>query len=228
MKRQDITVTTTRSVPLATTPLPRAEGQGDEGLPKPVSLRARQQQRTRQDLVQASLDVISAVGLENATVQRITRTAGTSRATLYAHFPDGRPELLAEAYQALGRRLIHTARSYGSQTETWVERICASLKAMLDLATHRELGLFYNVSGPQLVGMKQRGGGSEATLQAIASELRLAQSENLISPDLDTESIAALLVGAIREAGIDASRDPSVAPQRLTAFTQMLQALGSS
>ncbi|MCY1159338.1 MAG: TetR family transcriptional regulator [Citricoccus sp.] len=197
------------------------------GQQRPTSLRARQQLRTRQDLVRATLEVINATGMDNATVQRITHAAGMSRATLYAHFPDGRPELLAEAYQALGRKLIRTAEGYRTQAATGTDRICAYAQAMLDLASQRELGLFYNVSGPQLVGMKRRGIGSQTTLNNITTELEHAQSQGRVDTDLDVESIAALLVGAIREAGIDASRDPSVAPRRLTAFRQLVRALFS-
>ncbi|MFC7401020.1 TetR/AcrR family transcriptional regulator [Citricoccus sp. GCM10030269] len=184
--------------------------------------------RTRHDLIQATLDVISAVGLENATVVRITHHAGTSRGTLYAHFPDGRPELLAEAYQAVGRTVVKTAEGYRSHASTWIDRVCAYLQAMLDLAAQREIGLFYNISGPQMVGMRRRGIGSQTSLDAITAELQQAQTDGHVHAGLDVESIAAMLVGAIREAGIDASREPAIAPRRLTAFRQLLEALGAN
>lgn len=189
------------------------------------SLRERQQLRTRTDLVRAALDVIAVAGLDGVTIQRITGRAGTSRATLYAHFPGGRADLLAEAYQTLGRDLIMEAERHAAAQTNWIDRLCAYPRAMLDLATKRELALFYNVSGPQLVGMKRRGVGSQHTLDMITAELGQARDRGHISPHLEIGAIAALLVGAIREAGIDASRDPSTAPGRLAAFRQLLEAL---
>lgn len=191
----------------------------------PVSLRKRQQLRTRQDLLRAVITVISAGGLGAATIERITTRAGVSRATLYAHFPGGRTDLIAEAYQTVGRDLIQTAELDAGRHTDWIERLCAYARAMLELSAKRELGLFYNVSGPQLVGMQRRGTGSQHTLDALIAGLCQAQEHGDVSPQLDVEAIAALLVGAIREAGIDASRDPSTAPRRLAAFRQLLEAI---
>ncbi|GER23785.1 hypothetical protein NCCP1664_22800 [Zafaria cholistanensis] len=218
--------TRTPSLPSGSPPEGR-EGGGPAPAAARPSLRERQHLRTRQDLVRAALDVISVTGLDGATIQRITGRAGTSRATLYAHFPGGRGDLLAEAYQTLGRDLIVQAESSAAEQADWIERLCAYPRAMLDLATQRQLGLFYNVSGPQLVGMKHRGVGSQHTLDTITAELGQARERGYIPAHLDVASIAALLVGAIREAGIDASRDPSAAPRRLEAFRQILKALQS-
>jgi AcrR family transcriptional regulator len=200
-------------------------GADDEHTGPPVSLRKRQQLRTRQDLVRSVITVISAGGLGAATIERITARAGASRATLYAHFPGGRTDLLAEAYQTIGRDLIQAAERDAARHTDWIERLCAYPRAMLELAAKRELGLFYNVSGPQLLGMKRRGTGSQHTLDALIAGLRHAQEHGDVSPQLDVEAIAALLVGAIREAGIDTSRDPSTAPRRLAAFRQLLEAI---
>lgn len=216
-----------------TTYPPVAQGQGmteehgsdTEHAGPPVSLRQRQQLRTRQDLVRAVITVISAGGLGAATIERITKRAGASRATLYAHFPGGRTDLIAEAYHAVGRDLIEAAERDAARHSDWIERLCAYPRAMLELSAKRELGLFYNVSGPQLVGMQRRGTGSQRTLDALTDGLRDAQEHGDVPPQLDVEAIAALLVGAIREAGIDTSRDPSTAPRRLAAFRQLLEAI---
>jgi AcrR family transcriptional regulator len=200
-------------------------GFDDEHAGPSVSLRKRQQLRTRQDLVRAVITVISAGGLGAATIERITKRAGASRATLYAHFPGGRADLIAEAYQAVGRDLIEAAERDAARHNDWIDRLCAYPRAMLGLSAQRELGLFYNVSGPQLVGMQRRGTGSQRTLDALIAGLLQAQESGEVPPQLDIEAIAALLVGAIREAGIDTSRDPSTAPRRLAAFRQLLEAI---
>ncbi|SJM65189.1 TetR/AcrR family transcriptional regulator [Gulosibacter sp. 10] len=202
---------------------PSAAGPGTGGVP--LSLRERQLQRTREDLIRATIDVIAEVGLEQATVQRITARAGTSRATLYAHFPDGRDDLYAQAYRALGRGLIQRSEQLASECETSVDRLCAYTQAMIELAAQRQLGLFYNVSGPRLAGMKFRGSGSQRTLDAFIVELKGAQERGEIAESLDIEAVSALLVGAIRETGIDTARNPSVARRSLAAFRQLIEAL---
>lgn len=205
--------------------MPASDG-FDSASDKPaISLRQRQHVRTRRDLVRAVIGIISVGGLESATIERIIKRAGTSRATLYAHFPAGRAALIAETYHLVGHDLIADAERDAAKQTDWVEQLCAYPRAMLKLATTRELGLFYNVSGPQLVGMQRRGPGSQRTLDALVAGLRGAQSAGDIAPHIDVEAIAALLVGAIREAGIDASRDPSSADRRLTAFRQLLEAI---
>ncbi len=205
--------------------VPASDGFDSASEEPAITLRQRQQMRTRRDLVRAVIGIISAGGLDAATIERITKRAGTSRATLYAHFPAGRTALLAETYQLVGHDLIIDAERDAAQQTDWIEQLCAYPRAMLKLATTRELGLFYNVSGPQLVGMQRRGIGSQRTLNALVDGLRRAQDSGDVAPHIDVEAIAALLVGAIREAGIDASRDPSTADRRLTAFRQLLEAI---
>lgn len=194
----------------------------------PLPLRQRQQLRTRQDLVQASIDVIAANGLEKATIERITARSGVSRATLYAHFPGGRSDLIAAAYSAVGEDLIEAAERDAARQEDWVDRLCAYPRAMLDLAARPQLSLFYNVSGPQQVGIgKRRGSASQRSLDAFVHELTQAQERDQVRSGIDVEAIAGLLIGAIREAGIDASRDPSSASRNLDAFRQLLQGMAS-
>lgn len=206
------------------------------GPPEPVaghesrrlSLRERQQRRTHDDLIRAALDVIADVGLEQATIQRVTSQAGTSRATLYAYFPGGRDELYAEAYRALGRGLIRRSEQLAAEQSTWVGRLSAYAQAMVELAAQPQLGLFYNVTGPRLAGMKYRGSGSQRTLDAFTTDLGEGQRRGELAESLDVEAISALLVGSIREAGIDSSRDPSLAIRELDAFRQLLESLRSA
>src|SRR3954465_12188486 len=121
---------------------PAVQGPGtrtDPSVPA-ASLRVRQRLRTREDLIRAAIEVIAVNGLDAATVDRITGRAGTSRATLYAHFPGGRTDLLAEAYQTMGRDLVDAASILAARQANWIDRLCAYPSAMLELAAKRELG----------------------------------------------------------------------------------------
>lgn len=215
-------------------PVTRAAASATAPVPAPAStpsasLRERQRTRTRDDLVRATIDVIELAGLEGATIDRIIRRAGTSRATLYAHFPSGRSELLGEAYRVVGDDLVADAGARAASGHGWIDRVDAYHAAMLRLATRRELSVFYNVSGPQHFGIgKRRGSGSQQSLDAIARELASAQAAEAIGAELDVQGIAALLVGAIREAGIDATRSPASATHHERAFRQLLEALAAT
>lgn len=202
---------------------------GTEPVEAGTSLRERQKRRARGDLVRATLDVIERAGLEGATIERITRHTGASRATLYAHFPGGRSEVVGAAYQAIADDLIAEAERDAAAHDDWVERVVASQRAMLRLARRRRLSEFYNIDGPHLFALgRRRGSGSQRTLDAIAATLRDAQEHGRVDAALDTSAIAALLVGAIRETGIDATRTPSSATAHTRAFRQLLAALATN
>ncbi|MFT4469674.1 TetR/AcrR family transcriptional regulator [Arthrobacter sulfonylureivorans] len=205
----------------------RGEGESGAQLTElPLPLRKRQQLQTRHDLVRSAIDIIDALGEKATTIDRITARAGTSRATLYAHFPGGRADVLAEAYKRVGQDLIDAAERDAAGQDDWIEKLCAYPRAMLALAARRELGFFYNVSGPQHFGIgKRRGSASQHTLDMFVRELGHAQERGDLRADIDIEAVAGLLIGAIREAGIDAAREPATAPRNLTAFRQLLQAV---
>lgn len=206
-------------------PLMRLGITGSSSEENRLSLRERQLRRTYRDLIQATLDVIAEQGLEHATIQRITSRAGTSRATLYAHFPKGRDEVYAQAYRTLGRWHIQRSEQLAMQHDHWTGRLCSYAQAMIELAAQRKIGLFYNVTGPRMTDMRYQGGGSQHTLDAFITELSAAQNREEIADHVDVETLAALLVGAVRETGIHTSRNPDQATRHLTAFRQLLEAL---
>ncbi|MBD8561894.1 TetR/AcrR family transcriptional regulator [Pseudomonas fluorescens] len=69
-------------------------------LRKPATLRAEQQQETRERLLKATIDIISSKGYQSATIDNITSYAGTGRATFYLHFRS-KPEALMDGWQEI-------------------------------------------------------------------------------------------------------------------------------
>lgn len=69
-------------------------------LRKPATLRAEQQQETRERLLKAAIDIISSKGYQSATIDNITSYAGTGRATFYLHFRS-KPEALMAGWQEI-------------------------------------------------------------------------------------------------------------------------------
>jgi AcrR family transcriptional regulator len=57
--------------------------------------RAQRQQETRQRIVDAAVELHTALGPSRTTVKAIAERAGVTRPTVYAHFPDDRSLLLA-------------------------------------------------------------------------------------------------------------------------------------
>ncbi len=66
--------------------------------------RDRQREATRRRLYEASIDEISREGLEAASVDRITKAAGTSRTAYYFHFPH-KESVIEMLNQRLGNEL---------------------------------------------------------------------------------------------------------------------------
>lgn len=67
---------------------------------KPATLRAEQQQETREKLLKATIEVIGNKGYQSATIDNITSYAGTGRATFYLHFRS-KPEALLAGWQEI-------------------------------------------------------------------------------------------------------------------------------
>lgn len=190
------------------------------------TLRQRQQERTRGDIIHAALRLVSEDGAERITVDRVIALAGMSRGTLYSHFPGGLDEIVRASYDALGAQLLETGRVRAEHRDEWADRLAAYAEAMLELAEDAELGFFYNISGPSRVGLNGEPGiGSEGSREAFRDELTRAQQKGAIPADIDVVATAALLVGTLRQAGIDVARDRATAPAYLAAFRRLLRAL---
>lgn len=197
---------------------------------KPVStnLRERRREQTRNDLATAGLEIISAEGVDAATIDRLAAQAGMSRGTVYAHFEGGREEVLQEAYRRIGRDLVSTAQRLADSAATWQDRVMAYARAMVELTEDHHRGYFYNVAGPALFGSRvERGEGSSASLAAIRNELLLAQQRGEVDGNVDTEETAVLLTGCLREAGIEIARDAMKPKKFLTAFQRLLDGLAA-
>lgn len=192
-------------------------------------LRERRQQRVRDDLIAATLNLVATDDIGAATIDRITAESGMSRATLYAHYPAGRDDLLRDTYNAVGTTLLERARANAAAADTWNSRILAYAAAMLDFSKDPQLGAFYNISGPHLVGFRaERGIGSQGFFDAFCEQLRLAASTGAIDANIDVESTATLLTGSLRDAGIETSRNPARAAAFLDSFDRLLTGLTAS
>lgn len=194
----------------------------------PTTLRERRQQRTREELVDAVLAVIGQSGLADTTIERVSAESGISRGTVYAYFPGGRDELLRAAYARLGHELVERTRAAVSAAGDWRGRIVAHARAMFDLAGDARIGHFYNVSGPTLiVDGAERGIGSGASIVMIREALEAAQGAGEVDAGVDADAVAALLVGAMREAAIGVAAGMRDADRSFAAFARLIDGLAA-
>ncbi|ASN20074.1 TetR/AcrR family transcriptional regulator [Arthrobacter sp. YN] len=192
------------------------------------SLRERQQVRAKDDLLLATLGIISAEGPDGVSIDRVTQNAGMSRGTLYAYCPGGRDELLLRAYEHIGTRFIEAATERAEFRDDWMDRISGFAEAMAELCSDSQIGFFYNISGPNLLGFPaDRGRGSRAALDVINKELTRAISEGDVDAGIDTEGTAILLTGSLREMGMAVARNIDMAGSLLLAFKRILVGLRS-
>lgn len=191
----------------------------------PLSLRERRHAQTRDDLVAATLAVIADEGLDAATIDQIAGRAGVSRGTVYAHLSGGRDELLRLAYAELGHRLVDRTRAALDAASGWDDALTGLAGELFALASDRHLGHFYNVTGPALMTDRERGIGSGASIIMIREVLSAAQAKGSVDAEVDPAATAALLVGALREAGIAVAAGSLTAAGALAAFSRLAAGL---
>lgn len=190
------------------------------------SLRERQQTRAREDLLMATLGIISSEGSDCVSIERVRLDSGMSRGTLYAHCPGGRDELLLRAYEHVGTRFVEAATDLAESRGGWIERISGFAEAMVELCSDPRIGFFYNISGPNLLGFSAgRGKGSRAALNFIHRQLARAIQDGEVDPAIDVEGTATLLTGSLREMGMTVAQNMDLAGSLLGTFERMLAGL---
>lgn len=194
----------------------------------PSTARERRREHLRADVVGGTLALIERSGADAATIDAITDEVGVARATIYAHFPEGRESILRAVYEAAGVDLVDRARRRAGSLNTWQERIIAYAAEMIEFSSSPTLGRFYSVTGPALVGFRQGGGAGTRGYRAdISAELTQAQAAGELPAHADAEALAVLLASSLRDAGIAAAEDPLLAERFVDAVRLLLAGLRS-
>ncbi|MDS2171120.1 MULTISPECIES: TetR/AcrR family transcriptional regulator [unclassified Nesterenkonia] len=180
----------------------------EQGHPRPA----------RERILDAAAQVMREDGLVRATTKLIARTAGCSEALLYKHFPDKRDLFLA-VLQERSPRLTPAGPDDGDARE----RLCAITSRLLE---------FYAQNFPMAAALfgdrglltlhrdalAARGAGPRAPSAAVADLLTTEISRGGISPEVDPDAAAQLLVGAaFHEAFLAAYEDRPLDDPRATA-----------
>lgn len=194
---------------------------------RPLSLRERNRLRTRQELLDAALEVFAESGYGSATVETIAARAGASKVTLYTYFPQGREELFRELYEQVNSNLIEKASEIYAAEGRFNTRIVALAEALMDIAEKPLIGRFYSIDDPALDTALNpvRGHASRFIANLIAKDLASAQELRLLRTSAPPAAIAELLVGSMRTALSEVARDEVTSGDILQAMEALVSGL---
>lgn len=149
---------------------------GVTGRPAPAKAVDARIVRTRQDVLNATIDVILTEGLDAVTQPNVARRAGYSKATVYAHWPD-RVDLVRDAFALLGEMPHHTAT--GDLRADLVGELHSFRRAMEEHRLDRVLAVLAEraTTQPELVPIRDRfvGEGERPIRTLLARRLRGAR-----------------------------------------------------
>ncbi|MHC5560896.1 TetR/AcrR family transcriptional regulator [Kocuria sp. U4B] len=197
--------------------------------PKPdgqLPLRERNRLRTQGDVLDAAAEILSASGYAATSLEELSRHAGISRGTLYAHFPGGREEIVRQVYLRMAEAVYVRGISLREETQDVAGRITALARALVEI-TSTPAGRFYGMMGPDIVPVLAgiMGDTSRSFEALIRLDLSEARTAGLLQKDADIDALAAAFTGAIRAAGAQAATEPHTAAQQVTAIKILAEGL---
>lgn len=193
---------------------------------QPLGLRERNRLRTRDEILVAMSMLLGERQFENITIDDVSQRAGVSRGTIYTYFPDGRDQLVRDAYLRIAEKVAADGAERREQHTGLTDRVVALASALVDVAATPE-GRFYGLIGSALFGplggATGKASGSFRTL--LLEDLHAAEQDGRISTNVMIEETVVLLGGAVRELGATVAREPERAPQLLLALRRACDTL---
>ncbi len=193
---------------------------------KPLGLRERNRIRTRDEILVAMSVLLGERAYETITIDDVAQRAGVSRGTIYTYFPDGRDQLVRDAYQRTADIVSADGAIQRDQQGSTTDRIIGLATALVGVAVTPE-GRFYGRMGPDILGALAGRTGSASRLfrSMLAEDLRQAAASGELPADAPIDELAVLISGAMREIGVAAAEEPERAPQLLRALRISCDAL---
>ncbi|MDH6197369.1 AcrR family transcriptional regulator [Mycobacterium frederiksbergense] len=193
---------------------------------RPHGLRERNRIRTREDILIAISLLLGERAYDGISIDDIAQRAGVARGTLYAYFPEGRDQMVREAYLRVAETVIAEGSARHEREAGLAERVVGFATALVDAATTPE-GRFYGLMGPDIMSAiaSVTGTSSRTFQQVLTTDLRDAAERGALPEDSPVEEIAVALSGAVREIGGVAARDPERVPRLLLALRIICDAL---
>ena len=190
------------------------------------SLRERNKLRARSDILDATAEVLGQSGYADTSLDEVSRRAGLSRGTLYAHFPGGREEIVREAYLRIADAVYVRGVSLREEFSDLASRVAALARSLVE-ATSTPAGRFYGVVGPDTVPVLSKVMGSTSTSfeALIRLDLAAAHASGQLKQDADIDALATALSGAIRASGARSATEPHTAARQVEAIKLLTEGL---
>lgn len=170
--------------------------------------------------------LLGEVGFESITIDEVAKRAGVSRGTIYSYFPEGREQLIQDAYLRIADRVVAQGAADRAECTDVTERVLALAGALVRVTSTPE-GRFYGILGNATFGPLGgvTGSASGRFHTMLVEDLDRARSNGLLAAGAPVNELAVLLSGALREIGATTAREPERAPRLLSALRTTCVAL---
>ncbi|MCP3818730.1 TetR/AcrR family transcriptional regulator [Streptomyces sp. A3M-1-3] len=161
--------------------------------PRSASVNEELRRRSRERLLQATLDLVGERGYEATTLADIADRAGAARGLVSYYFP-GKRQLLQSAVHRLMHRTLEAALEREPRTDDGRERLARAIDAILGLARDHPV-----LMRTHMAGILQAEGFVQCPEQQRLAELLRDTVARAGSTDVDTDYplLRALLMGAV-------------------------------
>ncbi|MEU0282420.1 TetR/AcrR family transcriptional regulator [Streptomyces sp. NPDC088147] len=161
--------------------------------PRSASVNEELRRRSRERLLQATVELVAERGYEATTLADIADRAGSARGLVSYYFP-GKRQLLQSAVHRLMHRTLHTALEREPATDDGRERLARAIDAILGLTEDSPV-----LMRTHMAGILQAEGFVQCPEQQRLAGLLRETVERYGSqdPDSDYPLLRALLMGAV-------------------------------
>jgi AcrR family transcriptional regulator len=161
--------------------------------PRSASVNEELRRRSRQRLLQATVELVDEHGYEATTLGDIADRAGSARGLVSYYFP-GKRQLLQSAVHRLMHLTLEAALEREPRTEDGRERLARAIDAILGLATDHPV-----LMRTHMAGLLQADGFVQCSEQQRLAGLLRDTVERYGSRDVDTDYplLRGLLMGAV-------------------------------
>ena len=161
--------------------------------PRSASVNEELRRRSRERLLQATLELVDERGYEATTLGDIADRAGSARGLVSYYFP-GKRQLLQSAVHRLMHRTLQAALEREPHTEDGHERLARAIDAILGLAVGHPV-----LMRTHMAGILQADGFVQCPEQQRLAALLRDTVQRYGSRDVDTDYplLRALLMGAV-------------------------------
>ncbi|MER5736701.1 helix-turn-helix domain-containing protein [Streptomyces sp. NPDC002262] len=161
--------------------------------PRSPSVNEELRRRSRERILEATVELVAVRGYEATTLGDIAREAGVARGLVSYYFP-GKRQLLQSAVHRLMHLTLAEALERAPRTEDGAERMARAIDAILGLAVSRP-----TLMRTHMAGILQAEGFVRCEEQQRLAALLRDTVERYGSPDVDRDYplLRALLMGAV-------------------------------